>query len=163
VRQAPIWLLNACNALDFLTIEHLKVMSTLPLRQLGLHPWLWFKHRLHAFRPSTRYKTPQGRQAGVRQSYNVSQTPSLPSSTKNSRRASSSSSYETGRVTVINNLLVPSFFATHSSFSRGQSRNLLLRFSWTTLAQAVATRPSQREITVDNVRLSIPTLAAHPL
>lgn len=27
--QAPIWLLNACNALDFLTTEHPKVMSTL--------------------------------------------------------------------------------------------------------------------------------------
>jgi hypothetical protein len=29
VAQAPIWLLNACNALDFLTTEHPKVMSTL--------------------------------------------------------------------------------------------------------------------------------------
>ncbi|KAF8494945.1 hypothetical protein F5888DRAFT_1714348 [Russula emetica] len=27
--QAPVWLLNACNALDFLTSEHPKVMSTL--------------------------------------------------------------------------------------------------------------------------------------
>jgi len=29
VAQAPIWLLNACNALDFLTTEHPKVMTTL--------------------------------------------------------------------------------------------------------------------------------------
>ncbi|KAI0246331.1 hypothetical protein BJV78DRAFT_1135398, partial [Lactifluus subvellereus] len=29
VAQAPIWLLNACNALDFLHTEHPKVMSTL--------------------------------------------------------------------------------------------------------------------------------------
>ncbi len=29
VAQAPVWLLNACNALDFLTTEHPKVMSTL--------------------------------------------------------------------------------------------------------------------------------------
>jgi hypothetical protein len=29
VAQAPIWLLNACNALDFLTSEHPKVMTTL--------------------------------------------------------------------------------------------------------------------------------------
>ncbi|KAH9990861.1 hypothetical protein BJV77DRAFT_570976 [Russula vinacea] len=27
--QAPVWLLNACNALDFLTTEHPKVMTTL--------------------------------------------------------------------------------------------------------------------------------------
>jgi len=29
VAQAPVWLLNACNALDFLATEHPKVMSTL--------------------------------------------------------------------------------------------------------------------------------------
>jgi hypothetical protein len=29
VAQAPIWLLNACNALDFLHTEHPKTMSTL--------------------------------------------------------------------------------------------------------------------------------------
>ena len=29
VAQAPVWLLNACNALDFLTSEHPKVMTTL--------------------------------------------------------------------------------------------------------------------------------------
>jgi len=29
VAQAPVWLLNACNALDFLTTEHPKVMTTL--------------------------------------------------------------------------------------------------------------------------------------
>jgi hypothetical protein len=28
VAQAPLWLLNACNALDFLHTEHPKVMST---------------------------------------------------------------------------------------------------------------------------------------
>ena len=27
--QAPLWLLNACSALDFLTSEHPKVMTTL--------------------------------------------------------------------------------------------------------------------------------------
>jgi hypothetical protein len=27
--HAPLWMLNACNALDFLTTEHPKVMSTL--------------------------------------------------------------------------------------------------------------------------------------
>jgi hypothetical protein len=34
--QAPIWLLNTCKVLDFLMTEHPKVMSTLPLCQLGL-------------------------------------------------------------------------------------------------------------------------------
>ncbi|THV03461.1 hypothetical protein K435DRAFT_774869 [Dendrothele bispora CBS 962.96] len=29
VTHAPVWLLNACNALDFLQNEHPKVMSTL--------------------------------------------------------------------------------------------------------------------------------------
>ncbi len=29
VAHAPLWLLNACNALDFLTTEHPKVMTTL--------------------------------------------------------------------------------------------------------------------------------------
>ncbi|KAF9074446.1 hypothetical protein BDP27DRAFT_1214494 [Rhodocollybia butyracea] len=29
ITHAPVWLLNACNALDFLTTEHPKVMSTL--------------------------------------------------------------------------------------------------------------------------------------
>lgn len=28
VTHAPVWLLNACNALDFLSTEHPKVMST---------------------------------------------------------------------------------------------------------------------------------------
>lgn len=67
VAQAPIRLLNACNALDFLMTEHPKVMSILPLRQLRQRSWLWFKHRPLAFRSSTRYKTSQGCQAGMQQ------------------------------------------------------------------------------------------------
>jgi hypothetical protein len=29
VQQVPVWLLNACNALEFLTVEHPQVMTTL--------------------------------------------------------------------------------------------------------------------------------------